>query len=81
MTRRIVSKTVFKRHASAYLRRVELGDVLCITHRGQPVADILPQKNSDVIELAALHGWVRKYKHPLDPVGVGWQATSTASGE
>jgi len=62
--------------AFAYLRRVEEGDQVCITDHGRPVADILPHRAADDQELGELRGMLLKYDHPMDPVGVDWEANA-----
>ena len=72
----MVPKSQFKPKAFAYLRRVERGDMVCITDRGRPVADIVPHRLREDQELAELRGQVLKYENPMDPVDVAWEANA-----
>jgi prevent-host-death family protein len=72
----MVPKSKFKPRAFAFLRRVEHGDIVCITDHGKPVVDICPHGTDDDRELAELRGLVLKYDRPTDPVDVPWEANA-----
>jgi prevent-host-death family protein len=48
-----------KAHLSAYLERVERGEVINVTNRGRRVARILPEPGAGTIERGIAEGWIR----------------------
>lgn len=65
-----VSKTQFKAHALALLRKVEsTGNTVIVTDRGIPTIEVRQYRNTDREPLAVLKGSVIDYTAPTEPVG------------
>lgn len=70
-----VSKANFKAKALHHLREVErTGAELVITDHGRPVVKVLPYSDDPQPLLRSLHGSVKKFVDPLEPVDVEWEA-------
>ena len=48
-----------KAHLSQYLDRVERGEVISVSRRGKPVAQITPPPSRGNIERGIAEGWIR----------------------
>ena len=68
---RIISKSRFKPRALQYFREIqENGDEIIITDRGRPVLKISPYTEDPDDVLKELRHSVKRYSHPLEPVGL-----------
>ncbi len=68
---RIIPKSRFKPRAPQYFREIqENGDEIIITDRGRPVLRITPYTEDPDDVLKELRHSVKRYSHPLEPVGL-----------
>ena len=71
-----VPKSRFKPKAFEYFRLVEREHAeIIITDHGRPVLKLIPFSQAEDDELRALRGLVERYKDPLEPVEVSWEAS------
>lgn len=58
-----------KARLSEYLERVERGEVIDVTHRGRPVARLVPIPGKGNIERGLAEGWITRVEsRPPEPV-------------
>jgi len=58
-----------KAKLSEYLGRVERGEVIDVTHRGKPVARLVPIPGKGNIERGLAEGWITRVENrPPEPV-------------
>ncbi|MDA1079731.1 MAG: type II toxin-antitoxin system Phd/YefM family antitoxin [bacterium] len=71
-----ISKSQFKPKALEYLRLVELKrERLIITHKGKPVAQVMPYEDESEAIRKKLANSLLFYTDPLEPVGLeDWEA-------
>ena len=65
----VVSKSVFKAQALAFVRKVErTGEPIVITHHGKPVLTLAPYREEPAESLRVLRDSVVRYDGPFEPV-------------
>jgi antitoxin (DNA-binding transcriptional repressor) of toxin-antitoxin stability system len=71
-----ISKSWFKPRVLEYLRQVEhSGEPIIVTDHGRPVIEVRRYVARDHDPLERLHGSVRRYEEPFEPVGESdWDA-------
>ena len=66
-----ISKSQFKPKALEYFRLVEeKRETLIITHKGRPVAQVVPYEDESELIRKKLANSLLFYKEPLEPVGL-----------